>query len=787
MKEEARFAERGASRRRSRIVLLGAAALAAVVLAGQGIPARGEVTARQVEEAIRRGIAYLKSQQKADGSWERIRNQHQHSAGTTALITHALIAAGEPVDSPTIRRAVANLEQYSADEIDGNYAVGLQTMVFCEVDPRRLAAKIAANVAWAEAAQVREGEEVFGGWPGLWSHTSNRKTERRPTDDSSTQYALLGLDAAARAGFPVDQEVWRRARKALRKGQRADGGWVYHPHNPELKSTSSMTTAGISGLIMAEFWCTDEGEQLLDGRIKDCGRTRTDYAVERGLTWLARNFTVQGNVNARIPGVWRYYYLYGLERTARLAGVRYIGSHDWYREGAEELVTAQDKILGAWHGEAMEEQPMLATSFALLFLGTGRAPVLVHKLRHGPGDDWNNDPHDVRRLVAATSADWGHFLNWQTIDLETAAPVELAQAPIAFLNGHKAPALSPQARENLRKYVEEGGFLLAEACCDNPEFDAAFRVLMKELFPDTPLLRLSDDHAVWRANQRLTPGVHPLWGIERGCRTAVIYAPVDLSCCWNLMDASPNDPAVKKARLVGRNIIDYATGREPPPDKLAVRETPRIDEKVDIPARGVLRFAKLKHPGDWNIAPKALINLADALSKPPLNFQVDLRPFEAQADDPKLLYYPLVYFHGRGATTLNDAQVEALRRHVDPGAGLIFADAACGGVAFDASFRELMKRVLPGRPLVPIPPEDPIYSAKLGFDLSQSRFNAGAGGGLAFPHLEGIQVEGRWAVIYSKYDLGCALERHTAIDCQGYSYESALKIAVNIVLYAAQP
>ncbi len=81
---------------------------------------------------------------------------------------------------------------------------------------------------------------------------------------------------------------------------------------------------------------------------------------------------------------WKFYYLYGLERAGRLSGVRFFGQHDWYREGAEELVHEQDKFLGYWRGTLYEREPLIATSFALLFLAKGRAPVLINKLRHGP-------------------------------------------------------------------------------------------------------------------------------------------------------------------------------------------------------------------------------------------------------------------------------------------------------------------------------------------------------------------------------------------------------------------
>ena len=55
------------------------------------------------------------------------------------------------------------------------------------------------------------------------------------------------------------------------------------------------------------------------------------------------------------------------------------------------------------------------------------------------------------------------------------------------------------------------------------------------------------------------------------------------------------------------------------------------------------------------------------------------------------------------------------------------------------------------------------------------------------PALEGVKIEGRWAVIYSKYDIGCALERHQSADCLGYTYESALRLGQAAVLYQLRP
>ena len=435
----------------------------------------------------------------------------------------------------------------------------------------------------------------------------------------------------------------------------------------------------------------------------------------------------------------------------------------------------------------MENNPTLATSFAVLFLAKGRAPVLINKLRHLPLNDWNHDADDVRNIVATVSRDWKSLLTWQVVDPSIATLQEMLQAPIVFFNGHVAPDFPAAARQNIRDYVDQGGFLIVDACCANKEFDQGFRRLMKEIFPEPELQLhpLLPEHPVWRAKHVLDPESHPLWGIEHGCRTVVIYSPTDLSCYWNQSEHSPSNVAVINALKVGQNIIDYATGREMPADKLTVREV--HDIKVAAPKRGALRVAKLKHAGDWNIAPQAIPNLMDALRKPPFSFDVVVSQKDLFPRDPNLIYYPLIYIHGRGSVSFPKEDLDALRQHVDQGGGTLFADAACGSPAFDTSFRKFVAELLPNNRLVPIPRDDELYTTKVGFDLSDSQYTKAAGGGKDFPQLEGVKINGHWAIIYSKNDIGCALERHTGIDCKGYTYESAIKIGGNIVIYSTLP
>ena len=52
------------------------------------------------------------------------------------------------------------------------------------------------------------------------------------------------------------------------------------------------------------------------------------------------------------------------------------------------------------------------------------------------------------------------------------------------------------------------------------------------------------------------------------------------------------------------------------------------------------------------------------------------------------------------------------------------------------------------------------------------------------PFLEGIEIDGRFVVLYSKYDVSCALQRQSSVTCSGYLHEDAIKLGVNIILYA---
>ena len=51
--------------------------------------------------------------------------------------------------------------------------------------------------------------------------------------------------------------------------------------------------------------------------------------------------------------------------------------------------------------------------------------------------------------------------------------------------------------------------------------------------------------------------------------------------------------------------------------------------------------------------------------------------------------------------------------------------------------------------------------------------------------LEGLEVDGRIAVILSPFDISCALEKGASLECKGYTSADAARLGANVMLYAS--
>ncbi len=758
----------------------------ALFLLWSSSPCFAEVTAEAVRESLRRGIAsLLEDQNVLRGDWP---DYGGFTSGATSLCTLALLNAGVPADDPQIAAALNYLRKFGNPE--KTYTTALQTMVFCTAEPERDRLLIRRNVAWLERAQVRT-DRGKGGW------AYDAKPNANP-DNSNSQFAVLALNEAQRAGVTVDRRCWKLAQQYWEEQQLKDGSWGYR--SPQGKG--SMTCAGISSLIIANRNLTEGDAFVMGNRVVCCGMKNDDNAVQRGLGWMGRNFSVTHNPSsdANQHKTWLFYYLYGLERVGRLSGNRFLGDHDWYREGAEFLLEKQT-ITGAWQGTHYRGLDHITTAMAVLFLAKGQRPVVISKLMHQPADDWNRHRQDIGNLTRYIEQRWRRDLTWQIIDPTNATVEQLLQSPILFLSGRDGWRISKQQKQTLRDYINQGGFLFAETCCEGKQFDADFRGLMKELFPDNPLRLLPPDHPVWYAEQRVPAKyLRPLYGIDTCCRTSVVYCPENLGCYWELARGlglqypSAIQEEVDAMLAVGANVVAYATNRELR-DKL---DAPLVSVGQDDDSaftRGTLRVAKLQHNGGSDDAPAALANLLRTAGTQ-LAIRVDTNRLIVPPTDPALPDYPVLFVHGRRSFSWTAEERAAVAEYVTNG-GVIFGDAICAAEEFAKSLRAEMKSIFPSAEMVRIPADHPLFSDEFkGFDLSKVRLRMPRGRDRqsemaapiseVTPVLEGIELDGRFVVIFSPYDISCALESTASSDCEGYVSEDAARLGINILLYALQ-
>ena len=130
------------------------------------------------------------------------------------------------------------------------------------------------------------------------------------------------------------------------------------------KPTGSMTSAGIASLILCQQ-AVHRKAQFLSGY-----KAKTRVAIRDALAWIEEYYSVDENPFGSTG--WWHYYLYNLERSAVLLDMRFIGTRDWYFEGANALMSTQGGT-GAMGGT-------INTAFAILFLKRATVPAMTSAL-----------------------------------------------------------------------------------------------------------------------------------------------------------------------------------------------------------------------------------------------------------------------------------------------------------------------------------------------------------------------------------------------------------------------
>lgn len=189
------------------------------------------------------------------------------------------------------------------------------------------------------------------------------------------------------------------------------------------------------------------------------------------------------------------------------------------------------------------------------------------------GSDWKPRPFALPMLLQTFSRKTSVQVQSAIREVRLTDP-GLFDLPFLYLSGHEGFRLTKPELYALSKYLENGGFLFAEACCGRREFDQAFRNELQRVLPDAPLTPVSSDDSLFTEPNRVkrmtvTPllsgrlgrsVIEPrLEGVKLHGHYAVVYSPYSMAGCWEM---SQNPYALgyndSEAIRLGQNILMYA-------------------------------------------------------------------------------------------------------------------------------------------------------------------------------------------------------------------------------------
>ena len=158
----------------------------------------------------------------------------------------------------------------------------------------------------------------------------------------------------------------------------------------------------------------------------------------------------------------------------------------------------------------------------------------------------------------------------RTFDRVNLADEALFEHPFAIMTGEGDFTLNDAEKDNLKAYLDRGGFLLASAGCSNAAWAENFRAVSDELYRADALAALEPDHPLFRQlyeidglDMKRPTGHEKLWGLSRDGRLALVFSPEGLNdtanagkgCCC----CGGNE--VRNARQINANILLYALTR----------------------------------------------------------------------------------------------------------------------------------------------------------------------------------------------------------------------------------
>jgi len=349
----------------------------------------------EIQLAIDKGLRFLKTQQKEDGSWSDadpnhpaltalplvafqrepsgkymkeqpefmrkgyafIRTKAQPDGGiytkglsnyNTSTALMALLNSGDPKDEPLLKAA--------KDFIVGQQAKGM-------TDP-----SLDGGISYGPTGTSRQHPDLDNHLVGIEALRAYQAARKNVEGEGKQLNWQAAIDFISRSQnlTATNKEKWASDDPANK------GGFVYFPGDSKagemklpdgrvaLRSYGSMSYAGLLSFLYADL-------------------KKDDQRVVAALDWLKKNYTLKENPGMERAGLFYYYHL--MTKALAAADVKTLetpnGKVDWASELALKLINTQAGD-GSWVNDTarwMEKDPVLVTTYCVLSL-----EIIFHRL-----------------------------------------------------------------------------------------------------------------------------------------------------------------------------------------------------------------------------------------------------------------------------------------------------------------------------------------------------------------------------------------------------------------------
>lgn len=211
----------------------------------------------------------------------------------------------------------------------------------------------------------------------------------------------------------------------------------------------------------------------------------------------------------------------------------------------------------------MKKAILLYTFLLSIFTVSGQDLAI---LKYKGGGDWYSNPTALPNLIKFCNQNIDTQMNEKPETVE-AGSVDVFRFPLLHMTGHGNVVFDDDEAENLRNYLESGGFLHID---DNYGMQPYITKELKKIFPNQELQELANTHPIFSNAFEFKDGLPKIhehdgkrpqaFGLYHKERLVVLFTfESDLGDGWEDQEVHNDPEDIRlKALKMGANIVKYA-------------------------------------------------------------------------------------------------------------------------------------------------------------------------------------------------------------------------------------